>query len=274
MTQSITYPFGAGGIVTRVVENGKGSPPVVLVHGLGARADRWSRNINVVAEAGYRAIAFDLPGHGFADKRSDFSHGAPGYALFLESLLDGLGIDRAILVGTSLGGHVSATFTCEHPQRVSGLMLVGSTGLFPLGAEACQRLAGRAVDRSRSGIDSKLRTVLFDPVHVTPELVDEEFRINNSPGTDQVFSMLAQYFIERLDQDVVGPRLAAITPRPPIELVWGAQDKSVPIAIGRQAERLLSPTLLRVIEGAAHAPYFERPSVFNPLLLAFLRSCQ
>jgi pimeloyl-ACP methyl ester carboxylesterase len=269
----LAYPLGVGGLVTRVLDAGAGDRTVVLVHGLGARADRWSRTVPAVAQAGYRAIAADLPGHGFADKDAAFPHGVTGYAGFLLGLLDALEIERAVLVGTSLGGHVAAALACDHPHRVAGLMLVGSTGLFPIGDEARGRLSQRARDRSSAGIESKMKAVFFDPAHVTPQFVAEETRVNNSPGADGVFAILSRYFADQLDRDVVGPRLAALAARPPIELVWGAQDRSVPLAVGHEAERLLAPAPLRVIENAAHAPYFEQPQVFNGHLLAFLRSC-
>ena len=68
----ITYPFALGDQYTRVLEQGTGPKTIVLVHGLGARADRWRRNIGPLADAGYRRVAFDLAGHGFASKDSDF----------------------------------------------------------------------------------------------------------------------------------------------------------------------------------------------------------
>jgi pimeloyl-ACP methyl ester carboxylesterase len=269
----LAYPLGVGGLVTRVLEAGAGDRTVVLVHGLGARADRWSRTLPAVAQAGYRAVAADLPGHGFADKDGAFAHGVPGYAAFLLGLLDALEIERAVLVGTSLGGHVAAALACEQPQRVAGLMLVGSTGLFPIGEEARRRLSQRARDRSTAGIESKMKAVFFDSAHVTAAFVAEETRVNNSPGADAVFAILARYFADQLDRDVVGPRLAALAARPPIELVWGAQDRSVPLAVGHEAQRLLAPAPLHVIQNAAHAPYFEQPQVFNGHLMSFLPSC-
>jgi 2-hydroxy-6-oxonona-2,4-dienedioate hydrolase len=269
----LAYPLGVGGLVSRVLECGEGGRTVVMVHGLGARADRWRQNLPAVAQAGWRAVALDLPGHGFAEKRASFPHGAPGYAAFLLEALDALEIERAVIVGTSLGGHVAATLACDHPRRIAGLMLIGATGLFPLGEEARMRLAQRAKDRSRAGIESKMRAVFKDPVHVTPAFVAEETRVNNSPGADEVFEALSRYFAEQLDRDVVGPRLAALSPRPPLELVWGADDRSVPLAVGREAEKLLAPVRLHVIEGCAHAPYFEQPGEFNRHLVSFLGSC-
>ena len=64
----IQYPLGAAGTLTRVLEAGRGDRTMLLVHGVGARADRWRLNLDALAEAGYHAYAIDLPGHGLAEK--------------------------------------------------------------------------------------------------------------------------------------------------------------------------------------------------------------
>ena len=268
---ALCYPIAFDGVLTRVFDTHDGSKSVLFIHGLGARADRWRHNLPAVAEAGYRGIALDLPGHGFAAKDPSFAHGVPAYARFVRAAIDGLGLRRPVLVGTSLGGHIAAAIACDHPGLISGLVLIGATGLFPIGEEARERLASRAIDRSISGTQSKAKTVFFDPSLASERFVAEEHRINNSPGADGVFAVLSEYFRKQLDADVVGERLAHITPRPPIQLVWGAEDRSVPLTIGKAAAHLLAPAPLEVIEQAAHAPYFEKPAEFNRLLLQFLR---
>lgn len=267
----LCYPVAFNGVLTRVFEAGRGPKSLLFIHGLGARADRWRHNIAAVADAGRRAIALDLPGHGFAEKDAAFPHGMPAYAEFVRAAIRGLGLDRPVLVGTSLGGHIAAAVACADPDLVSGLVLIGSTGLFPIGDEARERLATRAVDRSIAGIESKAKTVFFDPSLASEHFITEEHRVNNSPGADGVFTVLAEYFRKRLDADAVGERLAQMKPRPPIQLVWGAQDRSVPLAIGQAAARLLAPSPLEVIDEAAHAPYLEKPEEFNRLLLNFIR---
>ena len=266
----LSYPLQAEGIVTRVFDTFAGERAVLFIHGLGARADRWRHNLPAVAAAGWRGVAVDLPGHGFATKSADFAHGVEGYVRFIAGVIAGLGLERPVLVGTSLGGHVAAALACRSPAQVGGLILVGATGLFPIGEEARRRLASRAADSSLEGIRSKANVVFLDPRHAGAAFVHEEHRINNSPGADAVFEVLGRYLLERLDDDVVGPALATLAPRPPIELVWGTEDRSVPAAIGRAAAELLAPAPLHLIEGAAHAPYFEQPERFNRLLADFL----
>jgi pimeloyl-ACP methyl ester carboxylesterase len=151
------------------------------------------------------------------------------------------------------------------------LTLVGATGLFPIGAQSAGNMATRMVDRSRGGIGQKLRTVMFDASRVTDELIDEEFAINNSPGATEAFERMAAYFRGRLDEDAVGEKLAELQGRFPKILVWGAEDRSVPLAVGKRAAGLLSDVPLHVIERAAHAPYLEAADEFNGILGSFLK---
>jgi len=264
-----SYPLGAGGITTRVLQSGLTGEPVVFVHGTGGRADRWVRNLDAVAHAGFRAFAFDLPGHGFATKSGTFDHSVPGYCTFLGNLLDELALERVTLVGTSLGGAVTARFAAHNPQRVARLVLVGSMGVTPIGAEACGRIAKGASNQTFEGVGERLRRVIFDPGLVTDDFVREEFQHNNSPGASESFKKLGDYIATQLDDDVVGADLAVLQSRLPILLVWGDKDATVPLSIGRNVRRTISGSHLAVIKDAAHTTYFEKPDLFNRLLLDF-----
>lgn len=266
----ISYPLRVATLDTRVIEAGGAGRPIVLVHGTGGRADRWVRNVDALAAAGHRAVAFDLPGHGFASKGAGIDCSVPGYRAFLAAFLDEMKIDKAVIVGTSLGGHVVASFACEHPDRVDGIVLSGSMGLVPLGAEARGRVEAGANNQTYEGVKGKLARVIFDPALVTQDFVDEEFRINNSAGSKDSFATLGRYIGQKLDDDVVGDRLAALTPRLPTLLLWGAEDKTVPLAVGEAAARLLPGARLVVLQKAAHTAYYERPDDFNAVLLDFL----
>lgn len=266
----ISYPLRVSTMDTRVIEAGSAGQPIVLVHGTGGRADRWIRNVDALAVAGHRVFAPDLPGHGFASKGPGLDCSVPGYRKFLADFLDEMKIDKPVIVGTSLGGHVVASFACEHPDRVSGVVLSGSMGLVPLGAEARGRVEAGANNQTYEGVKGKLARVIFDPALVTQEFIDEEFRINNSAGSKESFATLGRYIGQKLDDDVVGERLARLTPTLPTLLLWGAEDKTVPLAVGEAAAKLLPGSRLVVLQKAAHTSYYERASDFNAVLLDFL----
>jgi pimeloyl-ACP methyl ester carboxylesterase len=264
----ISYPLAVGPILTRVLEAGSGDRVVVFVHGTGARADRWSSNLDALAAAGCHAYAFDLPGHGFASKGADVACSVPAYREVLAGFLDAIGARKATLVGTSLGGHVVASYACLHPHRIEAIALVGSMGLVPIGDEARARIQAGANNQTREGVAGKMQRVLFDTAQVTPEMLEEEWRVNNSPGARESFAALGRYIAADLDREAVGEALARA--EFPVLLVWGEQDKTVPAAIGRQVRALVPHSSLALLANAAHTAYYERAEDFNALLLGFL----
>lgn len=270
--QTIQYPLLVENTLTRVIEAGNG-PAIVFVHGLGARCDRWSGTVSRIGAAGYRAVTFDLPGHGLAAKGDPQAPGdVPGMARYLIALLDTLGIEKAVLVGTSLGGHICAYAATLITERVPGVMLVGALGIAPLGLEAAQGIQRSVEATSREEIRAKLKFVIADDALVTEALIDEEWRVNNSPGANASFVRMGNYVVDGLHNDYVAKELAALYPADKLRLVWGAQDMAVPVSVGEQCRELLGGAPLLLIEGAAHAPYFEKPAAFDPLLLEFLGS--
>ncbi|MBM3485155.1 MAG: alpha/beta fold hydrolase [Alphaproteobacteria bacterium] len=265
----ISYPCAFDGTETRVLDVGSG-PPCVFIHGLGARADRWRRNLEPIAATGRRAIAFDLPGHGFADKGDGFPFNVPNLARWVLGLMDELRVGAAALVGTSLGGFIAGEMACRAPERVTALVLVGTIGMSPLGPEACANLSGRFATVTREGIERKLKTVIHDPALVTPAWIEEEWRINNSVGAGGAFAAIARYLAGPIDDHVVGPRLAALRPKKPIAIIWGTEDRAIPPAVGHRARTLLEPALYREIPETGHGPYFEAAPAFNALVSDFL----
>lgn len=260
----ITLPSGTS---TRVLAAGNGDRHVVLVHGTGGRADRWIRNIDALAHAGLRAWAVDLPGHGYASKGPFVACSVPAYRAFLGEFMDALAIPKATIVGTSLGGHVVASYALEHPERVERIALVGSMGLVPIGQEARNRIQAGANNQTREGVESKLKRVMHDPALTTSELIEEEWRVNNSAGSLDSFATLGRYIATDLDKDVVGEALASSSL--PVLLIWGEEDKTVAPAVGRQAREMLANSQLALIAGAAHTAYYEKPDIFNAVLSDF-----
>ncbi len=253
----ISYPLQIDGVMTRVLQSGLSGDAVVLVHGTGGRADRWARNLDALAEQGYRVYG------------GDFDHSVPGYAAYLAKLIAALDVGQVTLVGTSLGGHVVSRCALDHPELVSRLVLVGSMGLVPVGEEARKRIQNGANNQTRDGIREKLNRVIANPALVTDSFAEEEFLINNSPGAAPSFKRLGEYIANQLDDDVVGERLAGLDL--PMLLVWGSEDKTVVPAVGRRARDLLKGATLAVISGAAHTAYYEKPDAFNAIFLDFMK---
>jgi pimeloyl-ACP methyl ester carboxylesterase len=272
IVQTIQYPLQLDTHTTRIIEAGQG-PAVMFVHGLGARADRWRGTVERMAAHGYRAIAWDLHGHGFASKEPDGPADVPSLAAALWKILDRLGIGDVVLVGTSLGAHIAAYAACEQPGRVGGIAMVGALGVVPIPQATAEAIRRNVQAASREQILAKLRFVIIDPAQVPNSLVEEEWRINNAPGALAAFGRLGDYLADGIARDYVAERLAALFPPHRLLLVWGAQDAAVPLAVGEECRMALGNPDLCLIERAGHAPYYEQPEAFDAAMLRFIAHC-
>jgi 2-hydroxy-6-oxonona-2,4-dienedioate hydrolase len=269
----IQYPTAAAGVATRVIQGGLEGPVVVLLHGLGARADRWKFNVDALGAAGARALAVDLPGHGFAGKGRGFNYSASGYSAWLEAFIATLNVRRVVLIGTSFGGLVAASYAADFPDRVRGLITVGAIGLVPSGIERRQRTIEWLAQMGRDQIRERLRRGVQDSSLITEELVEEDWRINNSPGAAEAFAGLADYYRHQIDDDAAAVRVGAVGPRFPTRLLWGELDGSVSPEYGAAAQKLIPGSQLEFVPGCGHFPYWERPQVFNNIAIDFTRGC-
>jgi pimeloyl-ACP methyl ester carboxylesterase len=267
----ISYPCSVGPTITRVLEAGApDAPAIVLVHGLSSRADRFVRNIDTLAASGYRVVAADLPGHGFATKDPQYDHTIPGYADFVLGLLDKLGIARATIVGTSLGGHVVASAVLKQPQRAERFMMIGSTGFAPSVPERVQGMRDWLRNLTPESHRPKLQNVFCDKSLATDDMVREDVKINTSPGAWACFDKFLTYMADGFNRDLVLEPLAAIDGRIPLLLFWGVEDSSVPVERGRAARERLTKARLVCVENLNHTPYYENPPLFNDVLLRFI----
>lgn len=175
--------------------------------------------------------------------------------------LDRAGIEHAVLVGNSLGGHVAARLALSDPERVAGLVLTGSSGLFERGLE---RHVPRRPDRA--WLREKISDVFYDPAHVTESMIDEVAAV---VGNRQSVLQLV-----RVAQSAKRDNLAPLLPRMacPTLLVWGADDRITPLETAHDFQRLLPDSELRIISRCGHAPMLEQPDDFNKALADFIQA--
>jgi 2-hydroxy-6-oxonona-2,4-dienedioate hydrolase len=267
----ISYPLAVGSGITRVVEAGAGDRMMMCIHGIGSHAGWWRRNIQQLAAQGYRVIAPDLPGHGFAAASPGWPLTIDGFRDFILQLANTLALGSpVVLVGHSLGGHAAAAAALHKPDLISHLVLVAPTGITAMGEARLRAMQQRQSDLSREAIAAKLRFAIADPELVTEEWIDEDVRINNGPGAVSTLRAVAAYLGSSLDDHVIGAELAEFAKRVPTLLVWGDADRSVPIAVGREARMIVKAARFAVLHGAAHVPQYELPTAFAEVVRAFL----
>lgn len=269
----ISYPITARGIRTRVVESHGGTTPLVCLHGVGSRADRFIPAIPGLAEAGFHVYAIDFPGHGFADKVDGIDYRPRGFSGFIAAVLDELQLKEVIVAGTSLGGHVAARLACDRPDLVAGLVLIGATGIAELPDE--NMVAPDSVaDGSETAVRKKFGFLVSDPAMVADAWVREESMINSSDGAHQALLTATGYLNSEANTDRQGERLVTERPDVPILIVWGEDDRWTPLPMGRAAHALLKGSDLRVMAGCGHAPYFEDPETFVGVVAAFFADAE
>jgi pimeloyl-ACP methyl ester carboxylesterase len=257
------------------VDLGSGdATPVVFVHGLGGQWQNWLENIPRASE-GRRVLALDLPGFGRSEMpRERIS--IPGYGRCVEAFLKRLGIERAHVVGNSMGGFVSAETAIQFPDLVERLMLVSAAGISSANvARAPALLAGRIatavtaysaarhhqIVRRPLARHMALALVARHPSRLAPDLCWEGlFKGTGKPGFDDALrATLAYDFRDRL------PEISC-----PTLIVWGASDSILSVRDAQQFERLIDDSRKVVMEDTGHVPQIERPSTFNDLLSDFL----
>lgn len=263
-------------INTRFWSLGEGGTTVVLIHGLGGSAENWMHNIAALAEH-HRVYAPDLVGFGRSDKpRASYS--LSYLARFVNDFMVTQSIERASLVGLSLGGGVALQFALQFPSKLEKLVLASSAGL---GRELTiilrlptLPLVGEILTRpSRKGVAQFLRACAYDPGMVTDELVEMSYQITSLPGGQRTYlaTLRALANIRGERPAVFLPivnSLSAITA--PTLIVWGQQDSILPVAHARIAERGLPNARLHILDPCGHLPPLERPAKFNALVLKFL----
>ena len=257
------------------VEMGEG-PPVILIHGLSGCWQNWLENIPHLAR-NHHVVALDLAGFGESELPNE-EISIPGYGRFVDAFLGSIGIERAALVGNSMGGFIAAETAISHPSRVDKLVLVSAAGLARVGNRqlyALERaarlfhpvtaafLARREHLVRRPGLRRRmLYGVVQYPERIAPELAYEVASGAGKPGFLDALDAIMDYdFRDRLPE-VSTPTL----------IVWGRNDRIVPVDGADEYERLIPNARKVILEDTGHVPMLERPARFNQLLEEFLGS--
>jgi pimeloyl-ACP methyl ester carboxylesterase len=244
------------------VEAGTG-PTVILLHGLGGSSVVWNFNIGPLAEK-FHVVVPDQIGFGKSDKPL-VNYRIRTYVDFLDQFCKQLKIERATLVGNSMGGWIAAMFTASFPDRVDKLVLVDAAGYTPPKDFDMRTLFGLN-PTTREEMKILVSKVFYNKAFQSEAAIDQAITVRLAAGDGYTIKTITESIIRGEDflDDVVK------TIKRPTLIVWGRQDGLVALADGERFNKDIPSSKMVVFEQCGHVPNAEKPGEFNAALLKFL----
>jgi pimeloyl-ACP methyl ester carboxylesterase len=235
------------------VDEGTGQV-LMLLHGLFGALSNWEDVVNEFKKD-YRVVIPMLPIYEMPIKQA----GLEGLREFTEGFVRLMQLENMIIMGNSLGGHVALLYTLNNPEKVSRLVLTGSSGLFE------NAMGGSYPKRgSYEYIRERVAYTFYDPVVASKDLVDEVFETTKSiPKCMRIVAIAKSAQRNNLALDL--PKIQV-----PTLLVWGLNDTITPPMVAYEFNRLIPHSQLQFIDRCCHAPMMEHPETFNRLVRSFL----
>ena len=249
--------------------------PIILIHGFISSNVIWSHVLMPLAQAGFRAIAPDLPGYGYSDKPADAEYTIAEQARAVIGLMDRLQIEKAGMVGTSYGGAVAATIALDYPERVEKLVLVGAVSnddakrKFLLRV-SCLPLVGDIATPLFLGSRWILRKRMTDMYRrmgrpINEKMVASRHHLLETANAHRAMIRTARrWSANRIERE-------ASLIRQPTLLVWGDQDTHIPIENAIKLRNAIPNASLIVFRNCGHLPPAECPEKFVEVVADFCK---
>lgn len=244
------------------VEAGSG-PTVILLHGLGGSSQGWQFNIAPLAEK-FHVIAPDQIGFGKSDKPL-VNYRIRTYVDFLDQFCKQLKIERATLVGNSMGGWIVAAFTAAFPERVDKLVLVDAAGYTPPKTLDTRTFYGLN-PTTREGMKLLAAKVFYNKAFLTDAAIDQAIAARLAAGDGYTINSITESIIR--GEDFLDGTVNTI--KRPTLIVWGREDGLTPVSDAQRFNKDIAGSKLVVFDQCGHVPNIEKAGEFNAALLKFL----
>ncbi len=251
--------------------------PLILIHGYGAGIWIWEKQIDVLSQR-YRVYALDLIGHGFSD-RPKIPYTPGTYIDCLKDFMDGVGIEKATLIGNSMGGGVAWAMAILFPERVNRLILIDCVPpdvLDQVKNESFRMLAAIKnipflpylvmAARDKNSIRQILLECVSDTRLITPEVVNRQYQLSRIKGTTWALYSTFKHAGEALKL-----KDSFFLIRKPTLFIWGERDLIFPVQLGEKLHWAIAGSRLLEIERSGHIPMWETPDEVNQAVLEFLQ---
>jgi pimeloyl-ACP methyl ester carboxylesterase len=264
------------GVKTHYVHAGDGEP-IVLLHGGGAGGSGehgWYNAIPVLAQH-FHVYALDQLGYGYTDKPL-IEYSFQAMVDHVAGFIDALNLGQVRLVGNSQGAYIAMKYACDFPERVKQIVTISTATLATaMGIKVVT--SPPRYEGTKESIREFLLAILNDPAKVTDELVERRYQLTRLPGANEA-KMSIQRYRALLEEDphqreVFNVRHRVPELRIPWCVIWGADDRTAPIALGDELRKLApNITEFHVVQGAGHQVQNDQPEVCNKLILNFFSS--
>jgi 2-hydroxy-6-oxonona-2,4-dienedioate hydrolase len=235
---------------------------LVMLHGLGASAERWLRVVPGLSKY-YRLVIPDIIGSGYSDKPT-VEYTIEFFLEFIQDFLEQLGVERMNLLGSSFGGFLAAEFAIRFADRVKKLVLAAPAGIMKSSTRVLDQYIMSALYPTHDNALRAFKEMAFDPNIVSEETVKDFVNRMRLPNSKYAF--MSTLLGIRDSRDFL-PSLSRI--KSPTLIIWGLNDKMIPFNYARELEVIPNSKLV-IMERCGHTPYVEKPQEFNDIVLKFL----
>jgi pimeloyl-ACP methyl ester carboxylesterase len=245
----------------------------VLVHGFSVPYFIWDPTFEFLTESGFRVLRYDLFGRGFSD-RPNLRYDIELFCKQLRELLDTLDFNRVHLIGLSMGGPITATYTARYSERVRKLVLVDPAGARPV-------TFSQVLKAAVAPVFGELALGLFGRVGLSRSVKSDFYDPSNIKHFIRKYMVQMQYkgFMRALLSTMRHGMLGDFTEAyrrvgeqgTPVLLFWGREDKTVPFSQSTDICAAIPQAEFHAFERCAHIPHYEKPELANPLFLEFLK---
>lgn len=263
----------AGGIRTRYVQAGdRNAPAVVMIPGTASSWESFCANIDAHAQH-FNVLALDLVGSGFSDK-PDRDYEIPVYVTHVLAFMDAMGVRKASLIGVSLGAWIASRIAVDHPDRVGKLVLLAASGMISH-TQTMGRIRGT---RTKAVDDPSWPNVqsVFEPLIYRPEdRIDDIIAVRQAAYRQPEMRRAMEHILCLQNPEIRARNLIAEDEwrgiQAPALIVVAPDDSEMFFQTATRAAQLMPKAQTLEIRRVKHWPHFERPDLFNPASIAFLR---
>ena len=247
------------------------NPAVILLHGLGGDASNWAMTTPALSGK-YHVYVLDQIGFGKSDKPIT-NYRVAMLVEFLEVFCKKMGIQKATLVGNSLGGWTAAAFALAHPEKVDKLVLVcaaGYTGKRWGGPEMTRELLAGLNPSTTEDLKRLFSLVFHNKAMLNDQVIETQLANKFKRGDGYTINSFIESILR--GEDFLDGKTKAI--KAPTLALWGKDDGLTPLGIGKAFVEDIPGAQLVVIDNCGHVPQMEKPAEFNAALLKFLSGAQ